>query len=380
MQHKTNSISKFVNFLFIIAVFGVLTTAVNAQYGNLISKKAADALAEGNPQPCDDEMVALIKADVNNPAAQIERVTCYFVLFNDEKYVEALIKISVKAGKTEAVARTEIENSIAESLREMNALVSLTISLNAKYAPAYNMRGMINRYERKMAEAEKDYTRAIELDPKDWNPLFNRGNLRDDLGNTAGAIADYEKVVALGINDSFITKRLPELKAIAAKSGNSSISEAEMNKCVKDVGEMLAKTSVKFTKQQLVETCKESIPKARQMVKDITENPDSFNKSVEAVKNASKTSGEAIAMAQLLNTSQEISRQVKIFLKDSEQASAEKRKELNRNMIATTRKALDELIKIENSYQNFTPEQKQTIGKYKNYYTGLLESLNNLGK
>jgi tetratricopeptide (TPR) repeat protein len=544
MQHGTNSISKFVNFLFIIAVFGVLTTSINAQYGNLLSKKAADALAAGDPSVCDKEMQVLIDKDANNYAANIEQVRCFFLIYNSKKEIDGMIQNYIVIGKTEAYAREAIQANIAY----LHKMIEKTTSANPNYAPAFNMSGLVYRMQGKNTEAEKAFARAIELEPSNFRPYANRAKMRDDLGNTAGAIADYEKVVALGINDPFIAKRLPELKRTAAKSGNStitatskntaptlgvyvcveqmkeangklksrafatlvlkstkeydsknalgdssgtysadaqgiitfksegkndyfnhqmaypsklkqnrlhmreldyksstpftcdlvqteagtdiksnpiynlrmnekplsdaeeteianeyasvlqnfanwstsettaansgdsSISEAEMNKCVKDTGAMLAKVNVTQTEQKLVEMCKESIPRARQMVKDITENPDSFNKSVEAVKNASKTSGETTAMVQLLNTSQEMRKQSDVFKEEYFQASEQNRPEIKRKMIEKFQKALDELIKTESSYQNFTPEQKQTIGKYKNYYTEFLKVLNNLGK
>jgi hypothetical protein len=156
----------------------------------------------------------------------------------------------------------------------------------------------------------------------------------------------------------------------------SFITEAEMKECVKKTAEFLAKVNVTKTEPELVEMCKVSIPKAKQLAEDIKNNPESFNKVAEA----SKGSGETVAMAQLLNTIQEARKQSDVFSEEYFQANEQNRPEIKRKMIERFQKALNELIKTENSYQNFTPEQKVTIGKYKNYYTEYLKILNNLGK
>jgi tetratricopeptide (TPR) repeat protein len=47
------------------------------------------------------------------------------------------------------------------------------------------------------AEAERSYARAIELDPRLYQALFNRGLLRVGLGNREGALEDFDAVIRL---------------------------------------------------------------------------------------------------------------------------------------------------------------------------------------
>jgi tetratricopeptide (TPR) repeat protein len=227
-------------------LLALATVSINAQYGNLLSKKAADALAEGNPSVCSDEMQVLIDKDANNYAAQVEQVRCFFLLYNSKKAVDGMIQNYIVIGETEAYAREAIQANIAA----LHTMIGKTTSANPNYAPAFNMSGLVYRMQGKNTEAEKAFARAIELDPSNFRPYANRAKMRDDLGNKAGAIADYEKVVALGINDSFIAKRLPELKGTAAKSRPTNLSQAKQAAEAVN-GDLVIKTNPTFSKESM---------------------------------------------------------------------------------------------------------------------------------
>jgi tetratricopeptide (TPR) repeat protein len=328
MQHKTNSISKFVNFLFIIAVFSVLTTSINAQYGNLLSKKAADALAAGDPTVCDEEMLVLINKDVNNYAANVERVRCYFLIYSNKKHRDAIVQDFLKSGKTEADARKEADEFVQKNVVIMRTLIGITTSANPKYAPAFNLSGMIYRLEGNNAEAEKAFARAIELEPSNFRPYANRAKMRDDLGNTAGAIADYEKVVALGINDSFIAKRLPELKGTAAKSDKIIINGIEITREDYEAG-----------------------------VKAMKDNPELKKKALETLNQ------QSISLAYLnLRTSQRFINNDKEALRNGIDGEKSRKIELLRNLIKTVESGIKQVQEIrKNDKVTYSPKDLENF-------------------
>ena len=48
-----------------------------------------------------------------------------------------------------------------------------------------------------MFGAEADYTEALRLNPRHLDAMANRGISRERLGNRAGALQDYERVLGL---------------------------------------------------------------------------------------------------------------------------------------------------------------------------------------
>jgi len=42
-----------------------------------------------------------------------------------------------------------------------------------------------------------DYNKAIEINPKDADAYYNRGNAKDELNDYQGAIADYSKAIEI---------------------------------------------------------------------------------------------------------------------------------------------------------------------------------------
>jgi tetratricopeptide (TPR) repeat protein len=60
-------------------------------------------------------------------------------------------------------------------------------------------------------KALADLARAIEIDPKAASGLLNRAFLYERLGKLELAIADYDRLIALGEDDDFYKNRRAEL-------------------------------------------------------------------------------------------------------------------------------------------------------------------------
>lgn len=74
-----------------------------------------------------------------------------------------------------------------------------SIKLNSNYPQAYNNRAYTNMRLRNYKDALTDLDKAISLNPNYVNALMNRGDIHNYyLVDRKAAIADYEKVIALG--------------------------------------------------------------------------------------------------------------------------------------------------------------------------------------
>lgn len=99
---------------------------------------------------------------------------------------------------------------------------SCTAYLSSEKAPAawmYFNRGLAYKLLGKFDEAQRDYSKAIELDPTFGPAYANRGNillLRNDLH---GALADYRKALALDPNDTVTRANYEAIEAALKKMG-----------------------------------------------------------------------------------------------------------------------------------------------------------------
>jgi tetratricopeptide (TPR) repeat protein len=82
------------------------------------------------------------------------------------------------------------------------------IEIDPKDADAYIRRGNARYDLGDKPGAIADYTKAIEIDPKYAAVYFNRGNTRADLGDKPGAIADYSKAIEINpkYTDAYINR------------------------------------------------------------------------------------------------------------------------------------------------------------------------------
>jgi type IV pilus assembly protein PilF len=82
---------------------------------------------------------------------------------------ETLSSAAPKDVHTRAVAHTELASLYFQSGNLIVALEELTlaISINPNYAPAYSTRGLVLYYVKEFESAEKDFRQALSLDEKD---------------------------------------------------------------------------------------------------------------------------------------------------------------------------------------------------------------------
>jgi len=76
-------------------------------------------------------------------------------------------------------------------------ILSLPEKANAESADFYFDRAYEKADKGDHYGAISDYTKVIELDPKDADAYFNRGYSKDELEDYYGAISDYTKAIEL---------------------------------------------------------------------------------------------------------------------------------------------------------------------------------------
>ena len=78
---------------------------------------------------------------------------------------------------------------------------SLVILINDRNVNAYYSRAIVKNELYSWKAALRDYDEAIRLAPNFLAALTNRGALKDDNGDDEGALADYNKVIAIAGDD-----------------------------------------------------------------------------------------------------------------------------------------------------------------------------------
>jgi tetratricopeptide (TPR) repeat protein len=78
-------------------------------------------------------------------------------------------------------------------LKKINSL----LSVNGRNADAYFNRGWLYEYKGDLPRAEKDYSKAVELDKKNKDAYYNRGLLYVKMKKYEEAIRDFTEVVKL---------------------------------------------------------------------------------------------------------------------------------------------------------------------------------------
>jgi len=71
----------------------------------------------------------------------------------------------------------------------------------------------------RLEDAEREYSRAIELDPSYGAAYVNRGNVRLLRNNVEGALGDYRMAVKLDRNDKAARDNLRSIEAALSKIG-----------------------------------------------------------------------------------------------------------------------------------------------------------------
>ena len=111
-----------------------------------------------------------------------------------------------------------IANNYADAAKDYSSAIKLDPSHDFLW---YNRATMLENIDKKAAEY--DYTEVIKLNPQHYNAYYNRGNIRYSFGNLNGAIRDYSDAIKTsGIyKDSTYAKILCNRGAAYLNTGDS---------------------------------------------------------------------------------------------------------------------------------------------------------------
>ena len=118
---------------------------------------------------------------------------------------------------------------------------SRAIELNPKQTDAYNMRGLERKSQGDLDGAIDDYSHAIQLDPNNASFCNNRGEAKQQKGDLDGAITDYTSVIELSALDSTDSRNLlvdgyRERAEIYAKKRNYGAATKDIDKAIQVLG------------------------------------------------------------------------------------------------------------------------------------------------
>jgi TonB family protein len=94
---------------------------------------------------------------------------------------------------------------------------SKAIELNPKEVSVYLNRGLAHYNQKNYDLATADYDKAIELNPKDSMLYFNRGNSFEKMGNLQKAAVDYQKAFELDAGNEAAKLSLQRVQTEASK-------------------------------------------------------------------------------------------------------------------------------------------------------------------
>lgn len=104
---------------------------------------------------------------------------------------------------------------------------SKAIELNPKDVSVYMNRGLAHYNQKNYDLATADYDKAIELNPKDSMLYFNRGNSYEKMGNLQKALVDYQKAFELDARNEAAKLSLQRLQTEDAKSSQKSTAQQQ---------------------------------------------------------------------------------------------------------------------------------------------------------
>ncbi|MCY7348960.1 MAG: TonB family protein [Pyrinomonadaceae bacterium] len=102
------------------------------------------------------------------------------------------------------------------------------IELNPKDAAIYLNRGRAYWNKKSFDLAALDYDKTIELDPKAAAAYFNRGDLHEKRGNVSQAMRDYQKAVELDAGNESAKNNLKRLQDEQAKIEQAKLEQAKL--------------------------------------------------------------------------------------------------------------------------------------------------------
>jgi serine/threonine protein kinase/Flp pilus assembly protein TadD len=140
-----------------------------------------------------------VEADPGNLQARIGRIQVLWAL-NDEARFEAECDALAALDLVDPEPRQQRAFEIGFTCLRWEPYLELTDSLiedRPTWHRSHTDRGLANFFLGRLEEAIADFTRAIELNPRDWAGYNNRGAVYDRLHRYEEGLADMEKAVEL---------------------------------------------------------------------------------------------------------------------------------------------------------------------------------------
>ena len=149
------------------------------------------------------------KRDQEGPASHLyQQIAAHYEALNQYHRAILYLRRSIDLGQVagrwqEAEPRRDLELAMARLLSRVGrhtdalALCSRIVGEAPGMGRAHYVRGNVYRRMKQMAEAERDFTKAYELEPKNFIYLFLRATIRYERKNTAGTEDDLKNVLKL---------------------------------------------------------------------------------------------------------------------------------------------------------------------------------------
>lgn len=101
----------------------------------------------------------------------------------------------------------------ARAFRPAIALLSRIVERKPDYAEGWNKRATLYYYMREYDKSLADIDRTLALEPRHFGALAGLGMIMQDTGNIAGAIAAFERAVAVNPSLENLKTAIGQLKA-----------------------------------------------------------------------------------------------------------------------------------------------------------------------
>ena len=212
---------RLTGYILVLAlVFGVYSFVYAKNYENpMLFYNHATAANPGSAMALSNR--GLIKADLKDFQGAIADYDLALKVKPDyaQVYVNKGVSLSALNDKAGAIALFDTaihydpalfqpHYNMANLLREAGKLdealkeYDVAVKLYPTYVACYTARGLAYSQANNPAAAEKDFSKAIELNGKDPMPLLNRGKIRYNSGNKQGACSDWQTAAGLGSQDA----------------------------------------------------------------------------------------------------------------------------------------------------------------------------------
>jgi lipoprotein NlpI len=116
-------------------------------------------------------------------------------------FVAVLLAEDLRADKAEELVADAQMLAARGQIKEALTTVSKAIALDPKNYNAYALRGSLYDAQRKLEEALADYSKVIALDPEAADAYSRRGGVHFKMGHIKESIADFDKQIQLKPSD-----------------------------------------------------------------------------------------------------------------------------------------------------------------------------------